>query len=178
MSLNKTGRPFTFVPKTYLFMIDWIVNGEHVNLRGILWWTYDLSLGYELWTYKLLLKKDMISFLISKHMTSACFWDDFPIAAGPDFGRAQLRRCRGWGISGSLPSSTTRLTSRNLSFFSLYPLPFILFPNTPVTRSLPALRNNATRCFYYLQPCSCMCRDNRWCWIGYSCSLGQCFQDK
>jgi hypothetical protein len=51
----------------------------------------------------------------------------FSIAAGSDFGWAQLRRCRGWGISGSLPSSTTRLTSRNSPLFSLYLLPFILF---------------------------------------------------
>ncbi|PUZ55522.1 hypothetical protein GQ55_5G219400 [Panicum hallii var. hallii] len=31
------------------------------------------------------------------------------------FERAKERRCRGWGISGCLPSSTTRLISRSLS---------------------------------------------------------------
>jgi hypothetical protein len=104
-----------------------------------------------------------------------CF---FPIAAGSDFGWAQLRRCRGWGISGSLPSSTTRLTSRNSPLFSLYLLPFILFQTL---RRLGLCLLSVTMPLDVSVICNlaAVCgRDGPWCWIGYGCSLDQCIQDE
>lgn len=109
----------------------------------------------------------VFAFLIYERLDfNPCFWDDIPIAAEPDF----FNSCRTCFLGGR---SCGDAEAGGFQAPSLLQLPSLLHVILPCSRSIrcllfsskhsndsPALSNNATKCFCYLQPCSYMWK--RW----------------